>query len=330
MLRGCEQFVCKLFRDPCGLAENAYYQAHASDLLDHAGGATRSLLKSEVKKPQKVQAGLALCIVLPSLIFALVYYARAMWVRYQYPWLSVGIATWFFLMVLFTGAMALGSCLGKNKTGDSGLVSFLLFFTCLLAWAAAFYTGDITFHQYTENYYGLMRLNTYRSVDPQKSNGQQVMDAGVIEFTPGSSLDLRHSIGFKDGDVYCVAPVMKNGTGIGHGQTHVDFWAVGVNCCSGKAADFSCGEYKMASTRSGVRLVNDDQRQFFRLAVQKAEAQYNIQATNPIFLHWIGTPSEEVNALYDDYIGSFIKNVFGFVCIQLFIVAAAAIVFAFV
>jgi len=284
--------------------------------------------KSSEKKAE-VNSGLFMCFILPPLIFAVVYYARAMWIRYEYPWLSVGIVAWVFFVVLFLGGAALAACVGKHSTGDVSLVSGLLSFMCFLAFTVALASGENTFYQYTQTYYDLVRLNSYPNIDPQKQTGQQVMDAGIIEFTKDSRVEVNSSMGFKDVNVYCVAPVTKNGTGIKDGQkSGIDFWAVGLNCCSGQRADFQCGEWQSPTASSGVRVVNLEQRQYFQLAVKKAEAEYGIAASNPIFLHWMGTPSDEVNSLYDDYIGAFIRHVSGFACATLFTVAFASIAFA--
>lgn len=46
-----------------------------------------------------------------------------------------------------------------------------------------------------------------------------------------------------------------------------DFWAVGLNCCSGVSSDFRCGEFNNQHARSGLRLMRDDQRPFYRQAL---------------------------------------------------------------
>merc|ERR1719453_1317349 len=122
-------------------------------------------------------------------------------------------------------------------------------------------------------YYTIQDLNAYPAVNPATTKGAKMMDAGRVYFAKGTGIDSQRAMGYRDDQLYCVAPIVH-----GNGKmASYDFWAVGVNCCSGVASDFRCGDYNKPQTRSGLRLIRDEQRPFYRLAVQQAEAAYNIK-----------------------------------------------------
>lgn len=208
--------------------------------------------------------------------------------------------------------------------------------TLLLAWTAGVVAGDLNFAFNMESFYNFQSLNFYPDVDPSTASGQMLMDAGRMVFTPNSHLDLTKSMGFKQQDTYCVAPVTKALTGAvnasrqGSQQTreNYDFWAVGVNCCSGNLPDFRCPHFNDAKARGGMRLMEDGQRAFFRLAVQQAEATYNIKATHPIFIHWVPDPLAEAQARQQQGFQCFLQGVLTFLSVQCFLVAAATLFFA--
>merc|ERR1719401_1001055 len=107
-----------------------------------------------------------------------------------------------------------------------------------------------------------------------------------------------------------------------------DFWAVGINCCSGHASDFACGEVSNINAHSGLRLMREDQRAYFRLAVQQAEATYNINANHPIFFYWMQDPLIEINSYQDDANAYLLIGLIGFFVIQLLLVALAVFCFS--
>lgn len=164
----------------------------------------------------------------------------------------------------------------------------------MLAVLAGTLLGDMNFRFNMAPFYEQEVMNSYPDVDVSKVKGQQLLDAGRVYFAKDTHLDAKKAMSFKNGETYCVVPIV-------HGQdkpASYDFWAVGVNCCGGAgAADFRCGAYNNAKALSGVRLLREDQRPFFRLAVQQAEAAYDIKATHPLFFEWVVDPIEKVSTL---------------------------------
>ncbi|CAJ1405976.1 unnamed protein product [Effrenium voratum] len=154
---------------------------------------------------------------------------------------------------------------------------------------AAFF-GDMNYWYNMQPYYDIESINSYPNVSPARERGQQLMDAGRVYFEDGTVLDTSKSMSFKNLDRYCVAPIISGEAPL----SSYDFWAVGVNCCGSSTSAFRCGEYNNPKARAGLRLMRDDQRPFFRLAVQQAEAAYNIKANHPIFFEWLQDPVAEV------------------------------------
>lgn len=221
-----------------------------------------------------------------------------------------------------------------------------LFITTSIAVVAGAYYGNQNFILNMQRYYDLNQLNVYVDVSPAQMRGQQLMDAGRVEFVQGAELDLSKSKGFRNVDVYCVTPITVNGLQL----ATYDFWAVGLNCCQGDTvdspvtgqyglqeamlqdklvnADFQCGPYTDNSVHSGLRLMRDDDRAFYRLAVQEAEAAYNIKAVHPLFFFWDKIPENLQNSYKQDGYSYFLGAIFLHFAFQLTLVSSAGILIA--
>lgn len=231
------------------------------------------------------------------------------------------------LALLYSAAQVWRSKFGGAGAAGDPLWSTFLALTYILAWVLGMILGNKNFVQNMTPYRDVMNLNTYDAVSPADYRGQQLMDAGHINFAPGSKLDLSISMGFKNLDTYCVAPI-TSGNGTGGPLDSYDFWAVGLNCCSGHAPDFHCGEYNNVNALSGLRLMRDDLRAYFRLAVQQAEAAYNIHANHPIFMYWMQDPQSEVVAFQTSAYKTWLVSSLAYAGGQLVLVLCSIVVFS--
>eukprot|EP00933_Yihiella_yeosuensis_P035053 TRINITY_DN2850_c0_g1_i3.p1 TRINITY_DN2850_c0_g1~~TRINITY_DN2850_c0_g1_i3.p1 ORF type:complete len:253 (+),score=31.04 TRINITY_DN2850_c0_g1_i3:159-917(+) len=168
--------------------------------------------------------------------------------------------------------------------------------TCALAYIVGVWYAKIN---YTDNFLAfsaLLNLAHAHNVDPSTMPTARYMDVGSVTFVPGTKIDFKKYVGFKNSDVYCVAPIVHEKSGDKNLRSATlgsyDYWAVGLNCCSGDG--FKCGQYNDPKAHSGMRLMREDQRGFYQLAVQEAAATYGIRANNPLFFYWVEDPREAI------------------------------------
>lgn len=270
----------------------------------------------------------AICqvIFVPWIFFCVVLATMSFSIRYQHPLITFLIVALSFLIVALVGYASFISYSrmkrGLNTNNNTWLI--FIFFALAVAWVAAVFIGDYLYTTYLLPFYDLQILNSYPSVDPATERGQQVMDAGRVYFVPGTHINIPMTAAFKNEDTYCAVPIV-NGTSP---PTSYDFWAVGMNCCSGSAADFHCKNYDNLNAHAGVRLMKDEERPFYRLAVQQAEATYNIKAEHPIFFHWMQDPNEHMNWHRDTGFKYYNLGILSHFAFNLFCVTVAVVGFA--
>lgn len=268
-----------------------------------------------------------LALAVPVAIFSMTFGLLSFKLHYDKPQVVYIALGGLFVLVLVFAFWAIDA-LRKRDQGRDPTWYIFIFATGFMAWALGATLGNANYFRNMQPFYDILNLNVYSKIDPSVTRGQQLMDAGRIFFAPETALDLRYSMTFKNLDTYCVAPLTAvNANGTARAPESYDYWAVGLNCCS-EWKGFRCGEYNNPSAHSGLRLMRDDLRPFYRLAVQQAEAAYNIKAVHPLFLYWMQDPSTEVHAYEDDGFRSFTLALSMFFGFQLFAVVATCISYA--
>jgi len=235
----------------------------------------------------------AVCAVffLPWIMFVFACGLLSFQIHFQSPWLCAFLLTAAFFFVAACGVSALREWRLERQRSEAvpsheQTWFVFLFFTCLFAWTAGVLLGEINYLVNMQSYYSLTTLNSYTNVNPQNS-GSNVMDAGRLSFMSGSYIDTSKAIGFKKVDTYCIAPVTSSKTPL----LTYDFWATGVNCCSGEPGDFHCGEINgRVQLGGGERVLNNQEIPWFTLATQQAQAYYKLRVGHAIFFNNVADP----------------------------------------
>lgn len=286
-----------------------------------AGGAGRDAVKPAGLVEPRRPSSVLMCAVffLPVVIFSIFLSLESFNAHFENPSISKSLAVFGSVIVLVAALLAAQ----QARTDGCGPVAIwqgLLAASLLLAVVASISVGEGNFAGNMRPYYDITNLNEYPNVDPALFSGNQMMDAGKIDFAEGSKLETKYSMAFRNSDVYCVVPIVSGDNEL----ASYDFWAVGMNCCTGDSNSFHCGEYANPEARSGLRLMQDDERAFYRLAVQQAEAAFNIEAKHPLFFYWMADTKAEINAYEDAGYKTFSMAILGFFALQLLIVAVGA------
>jgi hypothetical protein len=263
-------------------------------------------LLQKVAKKDKDPLEILFCTIVAVLLFIYVYLLVESKFRHE---------EWLLAMLLGPGVVFL-LCVGfsfiaykKLKFSVQGDRRNLCVNLAICAWCgliAGFCLGERSYWQYTTNIYSYRDLVSYVDVSPSKDNGQSYMDSGHVYFHEHSYVLRQKFNKFRNGDTYCVAPIVAgrftaqpgtnantmNGFVLPESGTY-DWWAVGTNCCDGtEAANFTCGSVNNPLARSGMRLLSDTQRPYYLLAVQEWSATYGLPVKHPLFFTWVKDPLE--------------------------------------
>jgi len=232
-------------------------------------------------------------LLVPTLIFFIVMATSALSIHYTSTFVVYMVDLFAVLAVC-----ALGTLWYINFVNDKDSSWFAL--ACLMsgvAVAVAIPLGGLVYKNSTRPYLDTVALNVYTNVDPTTTGGNEMMDAGQVTFVPFATVDDEHSMGFVNFITYCVAPITIPYAS--SEDTTYDFWAVGTDCCSGgQSADFACGSVSNPSAHSGLRLLDDSKRNYYRLAVEQATVSYGFRTVHPVFFEWVDDPATTLNIVH--------------------------------
>lgn len=251
---------------------------------------------------------ICLCFFLPTLVYIAVSWAFSFSLHHKTPFLSYIILLLSFMLACTFGALSYMAAMKAKQNPNDHYSGTWYIYLCAIISVAVFvgwWLGDLNYYTNMQQYYELNSLAAYYDVDPLKAKGAQMIDAGRVSFKSGSRLSLDKAYRFTNDFKYCVAPISvfdkDSGKEVERPSSY-EFWSIGLNCCEPNRTadiDYRCGEYKNPNATQGLRLMRDDQREYFRLAVQQAEATYGIRALHPVFFYWTNDADLDMEGLQE-------------------------------
>jgi len=153
--------------------------------------------------------------------------------------------------------------------------------------------GLISYDCCIGEYWLSQTLESRQNVLPSEPAGAYA-NAGEIIFADEARVDASKSVGFKDTETFCVAPVASDAP-----LDTVQFWAAGIDCC-GARGSFACDDAWNPKAHAGVVINNisnvlmrSDTYGKYLKAVKLAEVTYAIASVkDPIFVRWVANPDQ--------------------------------------
>lgn len=256
---------------------------------------TRHLVEKHAQRLLR-PAEIFFCAVLSVVVFGLVHKSRCSYLRYDNSSMANALALIVALFVLLVFLVARTKYTTHRPVRSWCSMAVILpctFFVALVL-------GDRYWWKSLMSVYTWPDMAGYVNIDPDRDRGQSFMDAGTVYFHDGAYVLKTHSIAFRNGRTYCVAPIVRAAPNATHLQTEngfamprsgsVDFWAVGVDCCGEKGSEFHCGDAGSTYARAGLRALDEIDRSMFLLGVQEWSATTGLPVKHPLFFQWIMDP----------------------------------------
>lgn len=119
-----------------------------------------------------------------------------------------------------------------------------------------------------------------------------------------TSVAISMSAGFVHDHIYCVAPIL-NADMASSATITVNYWAIGLDCCTQGGGSFTCDGSRDATAQTGVVMLRGGypcpscNNAMFARAVRKAEALHGlVSASEALFVRWVSNAT----ALEDTYL----------------------------
>lgn len=280
-------------------------------------------------------------IFAPWLLFWGVYASTVGWLHHYWPYVTytIMLLAWIFVVVT---TVAYRKAARRGKAYDA-IWGLFLTLSLAISIIAGTMWGNHDYETYWHSYYDFQALETYVNVNPMVDNGKSYMDGGQYYFKEGSHVDTTRVVAFKNFDIYCVAPIVRQAledsdkernpapsesqqSSEGHNgrpplnlgpSGTIDFFAVGVNCCKPDGEEWTCSP---GNARSGLRELQEDIRPFYNMAVTMWKTKFDLPAKNPLLVEYMLDPLGKIGGL--NVVGGlkYTENVYTFLGWNVFIV----------
>lgn len=189
-------------------------------------------------------------------------------------------AVWLIILVGLVVCMSMIRNDHQKDYREHGLVDSSVAHLCLVAIFLSTFFGVVAYQGFYSKYWLSHNSHSYANVLPSEA-AAAYGDAGKLIFSEDARLVVSKSLGYKDGSVYCIAPIQDDA------DSKVQFWAAGYDCC-GARGSFSCDDAWDNKAHAGVVLQPEPK---FLEAVHQAQAAFGLEAAKePVFVRWVVDP----------------------------------------
>lgn len=252
---------------------------------------------------------IAACAMLPALSFAIIHYCLTFGFRAESSREAFLLApACFFALCLGLSALTYVLYTRNRSIRFWAALTICMWF----ALGIGVFVGDKKYYQYIDKFNTWQDMAVYVNMDVRTDHGQTFMDSGRMYFKEGTFVARERAVAFHSGATYCVAPIVRSPIESEDGSGDLptvtgfsvppsgayDFWAVGTDCCGENGDTFTCGDVESQLTRSGLRVLDENTRQYYLLAVQEWSASMGLPVKHPLFFHWVKDPIQTVQEQY--------------------------------